>query len=62
MARIALYPDELVALICSASLYPLEIVQASRFLDKRKTDVKLEPQPDWDGSIVSLLNYPKSSR
>ena len=33
VARIALYPDELVGLITAASLFPLQIVEASRFLD-----------------------------
>jgi hypothetical protein len=32
VARIALYPDELVALISAASLYPLQIIEADRFL------------------------------
>jgi hypothetical protein len=58
VARIALYPDELVALVTSASLYPLQIVEASRFLDELKSDKNLKPKDDWDGSIVSLLNYP----
>lgn len=58
VARIALYPDELVALITSASLYPLQIVEASRFLDQLKTNKDLKPKDDWDGSIISLLNYP----
>ncbi|MBB3315176.1 hypothetical protein FHT77_001018 [Rhizobium sp. BK181] len=58
VARIALYPDELVALITSASLYPLQIVEASRFLDQVKSNSSLKPKDDWDGSVVSLLNYP----
>ena len=58
VARIALYPDELVALITSASLYPLQIVEASRFLEQVKSDASLKPKADWDGSVVSLLNYP----
>lgn len=58
VARIALYPDELVALVTSASLYPLQVVEASRFLDQLKKDSKLKPKDDWDGSVVSLLNYP----
>ncbi len=58
VARIALYPDELVALITSASLYPLQVVQAARFLEQLKKDSKLKPKDDWDGSVVSLLNYP----
>ena len=59
VARIALYPDELVAVITAASLYPLQIVEAERFLEKRKTDKNLKPKDDWDGSVVSLLNYPE---
>ncbi len=58
VARIALYPDDLVALITSASLYPLQIVEASRFLDQVKGNSSLKPKSDWDGSVVSLLNYP----
>ncbi|GAA3095872.1 DUF3300 domain-containing protein [Rhizobium viscosum] len=58
VARIALYPDELVALITTASLYPLQIVEASRFLDQLKSNSSLKPKDDWDGSVVSLLNYP----
>ncbi|KRB59508.1 hypothetical protein ASE04_26440 [Rhizobium sp. Root708] len=58
VARIALYPDELVALITSASLYPLQIVEASRFLGQVKSNSALKPKEDWDGSVVSLLNYP----
>jgi hypothetical protein len=58
VARIALYPDELVALVTSASLYPLQIVEASRFLDQVKGNASLKPKDNWDGSVVSLLNYP----
>ncbi|WP_081158864.1 DUF3300 domain-containing protein [Ensifer aridi] len=59
VARIALYPDELVALISAASLFPLQIVEAERFLDARAKNSGLKPKADWDGSIVSLLNYPE---
>ena len=59
VARIALYPDELVALISAASLYPLQIIEADRFLEQRKTKPDLQPKSDWDGSVVSLLNYPE---
>jgi hypothetical protein len=58
VARIALYPDELVAVVTSASLFPLQIVEAARFLDNRKKDDSLKPKDSWDGSIISLLNYP----
>jgi hypothetical protein len=62
VARIALYPDELVSLIASASIYPLQIVEAERFLQKKATDAALQPKDTWDGSIVSLLNYPQIVR
>lgn len=58
VARIALYPDELVAAISSASLFPLQIVEAERFLEAREKKPDLQPKEDWDGSVVSLLNYP----
>jgi hypothetical protein len=59
VARIALYPDELVALVSAASLYPLQIIEADRFLAESKTKPDLKPKADWDGSVVSLLNYPE---
>ncbi|MCA1371456.1 DUF3300 domain-containing protein [Bradyrhizobium sp. BRP14] len=59
VARIALYPDELVALVSAASLYPLQIVEAERFLEARKKKPELMPKESWDGSVVSLLNYPE---
>lgn len=59
VARIALYPDELVALVSSASLYPLQVIEAARFQDRLKSNSKLKPKSTWDGSIVSLLNYPQ---
>ncbi|THK37915.1 DUF3300 domain-containing protein, partial [Ensifer sp. MPMI2T] len=59
VARIALYPDELVALISAASLYPLQIVEAERFLEAREKNSDLKPKDSWDGSVVSLLNYPE---
>jgi peptidoglycan hydrolase-like protein with peptidoglycan-binding domain len=58
IARIALYPDDLVAAIVSASLYPLQIVHAARFLEQVATKPDLKPDAAWDGSIISLLNYP----
>lgn len=55
---IALYPDDLVAIILPAATYPLEIVQADRFLDKRKSDKNLPINESWQDSVKSLLNYP----
>jgi len=55
---VALYPDDLLAIVLPASTYPLEIVQAARFLDDRERDSALEPDENWDESVVALLNYP----
>jgi hypothetical protein len=58
VARIALYPDDLVAAISAASLFPLQIVEAQRYLEAKKKNSNLKPKSDWDGSVISLLNYP----
>ena len=56
---IALYPDDLLAIVLPASAYPLQVVEAARFLEALKTDPTLKPDADWDDSIVALLNYPE---
>jgi hypothetical protein len=56
---IALYPDDLVGIVLPASTYPLQVVEAERFIDKRKQDPNLKPNQDWDDSVVALLNYPE---
>ena len=56
---IALYPDDLVAIVLPASTYPLQVVQAARFLEDRERDSSLQPDDEWDDSIVALLNYPE---
>jgi hypothetical protein len=55
----ALYPDDLVAIILPASTNPLQIVQADRFLEKRKKDPKAPIDDSWDDSVKSLVNYPE---
>jgi len=55
---IALYPDDLVAIILPAATNPLQLVQADRFLEKRKADPKLPVDDKWDDAVKSLLNYP----
>jgi hypothetical protein len=59
VGRIALYPDDLVAIILPAATFPLDIVQADRFLQKAKQDKNLKPDERWDESIRNLLNYPE---
>jgi hypothetical protein len=56
---VALYPDDLLAIVLPASSYPLEIVQAARFLEQLESDPSLEPDESWDESITALLNYPE---
>ncbi len=56
---IALYPDDLLAIVLPASAYPLQVVEASRFLKALEIDSSLQPDADWDDSIVALINYPE---
>ena len=60
MARIALYPDDLLAIILPASTYPMQVVQAARLLKRRKSDPNAQPPKSWDPSVVALLNYPEA--
>ena len=60
VSRIALYPDDLLALVLSASTQPLQIVEAQRLLDQRKSNPKVQPPKTWDPSVVALLNYPEA--
>ncbi len=63
LAPIALYPDSLIAQILMASTYPLEVVEAERWLSQNKTlqgdqlDDALREKP-WDPSIKSLCHFP----
>ena len=58
VGRIALYPDDLVAIILPAATNPLQLVQADRYLDRRKSDPKLPIDEKWDDSVKALVNYP----
>lgn len=60
VAPVALYPDDLLAIVLPAATYPLQVVEAQRLLDARERDPGLEPDPEWDDSIVALLNYPEA--
>ena len=57
-ARIALYPDPLLELTLQGATFPLQAVQAVRFLEKHAKDTSLQPDSEWDESILGLLNYP----
>ena len=58
---IALYPDPLLAQVLAGATYPLEIVQASRFIKANANDPalkdKIAAQP-WDPSVQALAHYP----
>ena len=55
---IALHPDDLVAVILPASVYPLEIVQAARFVKDTNNISKLDAQP-WDDNVKAVARFPQ---
>lgn len=55
---IALHPDPLVAIILPASAYPLEIVQAARFVKDTNNIAKLDQQP-WDENVKAVARFPE---
>jgi hypothetical protein len=61
VAPIALYPDMLLANVLAASTYPLEVVQADRWLTARKNlkgdqlKSEVDKQP-WDESVKALTS------
>lgn len=63
LAPLALYPDPLLSQVLMASTYPIEIVQADRWvkanasLKDQALTAALEKQ-DWDPSVKSLVNFP----
>ncbi|OKO83561.1 DUF3300 domain-containing protein [Bradyrhizobium sp. NAS96.2] len=61
VAPIALYPDSLLANVLAASTYPLEVVQADRWLKERKSlkgdALKTEVDKQaWDDSVKALAS------
>ena len=64
LAPIALYPDTLLTHILIASTYPIEVIEAERWLNKHST-LTIEQvhnnsaTKDWDASIKALLAFPQ---
>jgi uncharacterized protein DUF3300 len=63
VAPIALYPDSLLAQVLMASTYPLEVVQAQRWVQSnpKVTGKALEDamqKQSWDASVKSLTPFP----
>ena len=57
VAPIALYPDPLIATLLPASVYPLEIVQAARFVANTNNLAKVDEQP-WDDNVKAVARVP----
>ena len=63
VAPIALYPDELLANVLAASTYPLEVVQADRWVKGNKSlkgdalKAGVDKQA-WDDSVKALASTP----
>ena len=60
---IALYPDPLLALILSASTFPVQIVEAERWIafnpiSVRRGDFSEVDAMDWDSSVKALARFP----
>src|SRR5215510_2643860 len=64
VAPIALHPESLLAQILMASTYPLEVVEAARFV-KEQPNIKGDQlnealkQYTWDDSVKSLVFFPQ---
>ena len=56
---IALYPDDLLSIVLPASTFPLQIVEADRWLAENKGNPEAKPDESWDDSVQALLNYPE---
>ncbi len=63
LAPIALYPDTLLMQMFMASTYPLEVVEAARFV-KENSELKEDAldkalaSKDWDNSVKSICHFP----
>ncbi|WP_232771480.1 DUF3300 domain-containing protein [Colwellia sp. 12G3] len=62
LAPIALYPDTLLTHILIAATYPLEVIEAERWLTKHSTLTAEQLQnkaesKEWDASIKALLSF-----
>src|ERR1041385_8632280 len=63
VAPVALYPDPILSQVLVASTYPIEIVQAARWLKEHPTlkghdlTAAVAKQP-WDSSVQGLVIFP----
>lgn len=59
VAPIALYPDDLLAIVLPASTQPRQIAAAADLLERRQSDSAVAPDEAWDPAVIALLNYPE---
>ena len=65
LAPIALYPDGLLSQVLMAATYPLEVVEAARWVkanpdQKGDAAVKAVEDKNWDVSVQSLVAFPQT--
>jgi hypothetical protein len=65
VAPIALYPDQLLVQVLMAATYPLDVVEAARFIKANKelkgdAMVKAAEAKNWDPSVQALTAYPQT--
>ena len=67
LAPIALYPDPLLALVLSASTFPVQVVELDRWLSANaaavsRRDFTQVDAMSWDGSVQALARFPDEVR
>src|SRR5215467_10246547 len=58
VAPMALYPDPLIAVMLPAAVYPVEIVNAARFVANPNNLATLDEQP-WDDNVRAVARFPE---
>lgn len=59
VAPIALYPDDLLANVLTASTIPDQVTEANKYLKSKGGTVTSMPTNDWDPSVKALLFFPQ---
>ncbi len=64
LAPVALYPDQLLSQVLMAATYPLEVIEADRWLKAHPNlggdaAVQAAQGNNWDPSVVSLVAFPQ---
>ncbi|HEX7036290.1 MAG TPA: DUF3300 domain-containing protein [Pseudomonadales bacterium] len=60
VAPVALYPDELLAVVLAAAKRPDQVAEAARYREALDDGQPVEADPHWHESVVALLNYPEA--